>query len=717
VTDASPDKLNFFATAPAPLSGILAAELRALGAHQPRPRGAGVEFCGDLELAYRVCLWSRLASRILLPIARFPAGDAQALYAGGQKIAWETHMNPDDSFAVACSQQRAKIQHTGFAALKLKDALVDRFRDRTGRRPPVDTRQPLLRIQLHLAGSEARVALDLSGESLHRRGYRQASGPAPLKETLAAAVLNFAEWPRIASQGGAFLDPMCGAGTLLMEALLMAADIAPGSFRRRFGFQGWRQHQPQLWAKLIEEAAERRAQGLASVVPIRGSDNDTRAVELTRSCLQQAGLDDHVELTQCPVGHYLQTISPPAEQGLLACNPPYGQRLNQADLNGLYQQLGGLRQGRFRAWEFAFLTSRDGPSLAAGEPASCVAVNNGPLDCQIQIFVPPAATLAYSPEDIDLNGFRNRVIKNLKHRKRWAKRNAIHCYRLYDADLPDFAFAVDIYTSDETWVHVQEYAPPKNIDPKRAEARRVLARQCLAALLDIPLQRLVFKSRQRQRGAQQYQRLDETGQSLEVSEGGCRFIVNLTDHLDTGLFLDHRPLRLKIQAEANEKRFLNLFAYTASASVHAALGGAASTLSVDLSANYRDWGLRNLALNRCDRFINRYLQADCLEWLDLQTQDPEQRFDLIFCDPPTFSNSKRMRREFDVQRDHAALIHSAMQLLDPGGLMYFSSNRRGFRLDSEALDGLQVEDISRATIPEDFHNRPNIHKAFKITQE
>ncbi len=710
------ENLRFFATTPAPMSAILARELESLGAKDARPRGAGVEFYGSVSLAYRLCLWSRLASRILLPIARFPAADAAQLYAGGRKVDWDAHMGPDDSFAISCSAQRATIQHTGFATLKLKDALVDHFRDSTGRRPNVATHQPQIRLQLHLAGSEARVALDLSGESLHRRGYRQASGPAPLKETLAAAILTLADWPQIAASGGAFVDPMCGSGTLLMEALLMAADIAPGSYRQYFGFLGWRQHRPELWQQLQEEAAERRIQGLTKKVSIIGSDLDPRSVELTQACLQHANLIDKAEVVQRPLGQYQSDICPAADCGLLAGNPPYGKRLSHKDLAQLYQQLGRLRQGRFRAWQFAFITPLDGPPIAGSPTVTATQVKNGPLDCCIHVFAPQPEAVSVTAQNIDTGAFRNRIIKNFKHRKRWAQRNNIHCYRLYDADLPDFAIAVDVYEADERWLHVQEYAAPKSIDPELAQARKFLAMEILGEVLEIPLQHLVSKNRQRQRGAQQYQRLNESGENLEVDEGACRFIVNLHDHLDTGLFLDHRPLRMRIHGEAKERHFLNLFAYTATASVHAALGGAASTLSVDMSANYRDWGLRNLALNRCDRFINQYIQADCLQWLRRQAQGPEQHFDMIFCDPPTFSNSKRMRQEFDVQRDHARLIADCVQLLSATGVLYFSANRRGFRLDTGIQDNVQIEDISRSTIPEDFYSRPNIHQTFKITK-
>src|SRR5690606_34305272 len=260
----------------------------------------------------------------------------------------------------------------------------------------------------------------------------------------------------------------------------------------------------------------------------------------------------------------------------------------------------------------------------------------------------------------------------------------ISCYRLYDADMPEFAVAVDLY---DGWAHVQEYAAPASVSEDKAQARLQDVLVALPQVLGTPAERVVLKQRQRQTGKQQYERMDRRGEFLTVQEGQVRLLVNLTDYLDTGLFLDHRPMRLRIAEEARGKRFLNLFCYTASATVHAAVGGARRTTSVDLSKTYLDWARRNLALNG-------------LSDLHQLVQDRGE-YDLIVLDPPTFSNSKRMDDVFDVQRDHVQLLDMAMARLAPGGVLYFSNNFRRFKLDPALEEKYQVEDISAQTLDKD----------------
>ncbi|HEY5997992.1 MAG TPA: THUMP domain-containing protein, partial [bacterium] len=231
--------LSLFATCPRGVEGLLAAELAGLGAAGVKETVAGVAFAGTLETAYRACLWSRLASRILLAIAPVAAADAAELYAAVRALPWEEHLAPDGTLAVDFSGANPAIAHTVFGAQKVKDAIVDRFRERAGRRPSVDLARPDLRVNVHLGGTAARVSLDLSGESLHRRGYRAETVVAPLKENLAAAVLVRAGWLAVAAAGGPLLDPMCGSGTLPLEAALLAGDVAPGLLRERFGFSRW----------------------------------------------------------------------------------------------------------------------------------------------------------------------------------------------------------------------------------------------------------------------------------------------------------------------------------------------------------------------------------------------------------------------------------------------------------------------------------------------
>ncbi len=307
--------------------------------------------------------------------------------------------------------------------------------------------------------------------------------------------------------------------------------------------------------------------------------------------------------------------------------------------------------------------------------------------------------------------FANRLRKNLRHLGKWARREGITCYRLYDADLPEYALAVDLY---EGWAHVQEYAAPATIDPAKAAARLRDALAAIPEALGLPADRVVLKVRRRQKGPAQYERQAEAGEFREIHEGGLRFLVNLTDYLDTGLFLDHRPTRALIREMIAGGRFLNLFAYTGTASVYAAAGGAASTTTVDMSSVYLDWARRNMALNGfAEGRTHRFVRADCLAWL--ATPRPE-RYHVIFVDPPTFSNSKRMgENTFDVQRDHTALIRAAAALLARGGILLFSNNFRHFKMSRARLSGMIVEDVSHATIAPDFQRNPRIHTCWKIT--
>ena len=325
---------------------------------------------------------------------------------------------------------------------------------------------------------------------------------------------------------------------------------------------------------------------------------------------------------------------------------------------------------------------------------------------------PDTASPSRSSTSFGAEMLANRLRKNLRHLGKWARREGVTCYRVYDADLPEYALAVDLY---EAWVHVQEYAAPPTVDPMRAQARLADAMAAIPDALGKQADRVVLKVRRRQKGLAQYERQATTGQSHEVHEAGLRFLVNLTDYLDTGLFLDHRPTRALIRSVVSGGRFLNLFAYTGAASVHAAAGGAVSTTTVDLSSVYLDWARRNMALNGfAEGSAHRFIRADCLAWLAVP--HPE-RYHVIFVDPPTFSNSKRMgEATFDVQRDHVGLLRSVVPLLARGGLILFSNNFRHFKMHRSALPELAIEDITRSTIPPDFQRNPKIHNCWKIAR-
>ena len=702
------NKHNFFATAPLGLELLLADELHGLGAEDVKDARAGVYFSADIATAYRVCLWSRLANRVLLKLASFPAATPEELYGEASEIDWAVLMRPDSTLAVDFASSRSRITHTQYGAQKVKDAIVDQFRDLCGIRPSVRLDRPDIRVNVYLDKDVASVALDISGESLHKRGYRLEGGIAPLKENLAAAVLLRAGWPQIAKDGGELVDPMCGSGTLLIEAAWMAADIAPGLLRDFFGFQGWKNHRADIWESLLEEAKSRREAGLKNLPPITGYDLDRRAVHAAWDNIERAGLRGliHVENEEAVSarpgqrGGYTQApLYPPLEKGtrtdfkpdgLLVVNPPYGERLGEAEeLAGLYSGLGEVLRTHFQGWKASVLTGNPELAFKLGIRArKFYKLYNGAIECKLfnfdiepeRFFTPhedetglseearksrqlmrSALALAKKGEaGAGAEMFANRLRKNVKNLGKWARQNEVSCYRLYDADLPEYAVAVDLYQGGQTFLQVQEYQAPAIIDPAKAEHRLVEALSVIPEVLDIPQAQIFLKIRQRQRGTEQYEKQAEQGRFHQVDEGACRFWVNFEDYLDTGLFLDHRPTRLMIQRLALDKHFLNLFAYTGTASVHAALGGAKSTTSVDLSHTYLDWARRNLELNGIKGYHHELIQADCLAWLDAQVGKGNNAFDLIFVDPPTFSNSKRMSGAFDVQRDHVEIIRKAI---------------------------------------------------------
>lgn len=723
-----------FATTPKAMEGLLANEIQSLGGLNVQHKMAGVSFQGTLETAYRCCLWSRTANRILLMLGSFEVNSQQDLYDGIYAIDWSKHMQADDTMAVSFScKNNPAINHSHFGALKVKDAIVDQMRARFNQRPDIDTDQPNLRINVYLHNTLAQVSLDLSGESLHKRGYRDINIAAPIKENLAAAILIRSGWQAIAAQGGSLLDPMCGSGTLLIEGAMIAADYAPGLLRAYFGFQGWKQHNPQLWENLLQEARQRRDQGLLKLPPIVGFDQDRLHAASAIQHVENLGLQGKIHIEKREIGD----AKPAAawHPGLLICNPPYGERLgDEEETANLYRRFGDQLKNHFQGWQAAMIISNPELGFRLGiRSQKPITFFNGALECKL-LRLNIAETAFFDPkprsqeerveqitrhsqahETANAEMFANRLRKNLRKLGKWAKQNQISCYRLYDADLPEYAVAVDVYQGEQTWVHVQEYESPKTIDAHKANQRLAGIMAEIPRVLNIPAQQVFLKIRRKQRSTDQYEKLGDSQQFHVVEEGDCRFWVNFADYLDTGLFLDHRPMRLRIQREAKGKRFLNLFAYTASASIHAAKGGARSTLSVDMSNTYLDWAKRNFDLNSIQG-DHKLLRADCLQWLEQQSNNPQKpQFDLIFLDPPTFSNSKKMADVFDIQTQHVDLLKQASSLLAPGGILYFSTNFRRFHLDLEALANLKIEDISRSTIDEDFARDQKIHYCWKIS--
>lgn len=694
----------------------------------------GVEVIGDIENAYRVCLHSRLANRVFCQLKTFKVEDEDELYKGISEIDWSEHFAARNTFAVSATLSRSNMDHTHYASLKIKDAIVDQFRERFDARPTVERTHPDVHIHINIHKNQAKLSLDLSGESLHKRGYRIEHAGAPLKEHLAASMIAHAGWTFDSAKTHRFVDPMCGSGTFAIEAAMIAANIAPGLDRDYFGFLNWNSHDSALWATCLEQAEEQVVNSVDT--QIFASDYDANAIQIAKDNAERAGVEDLIDFSHQEIATF--SIEPGTRPAIILCNPPYGERLqSEQGLASLYGEIGNSLK-RLAPAEAHIISAN--PDLLHRLRLSRhykKTLRNGPIDCLLASFQiaetdsKPAEIIARQPvseESADLKDYQqesitpllNRLQKNAKHMGRWAKRNEVHCYRVYDADLPEFSFALDIYQSEVNpaihWYHLQEYQAPKTIEEKKAESRIELAKQAVKQVFAIEDQYLFSKTKKRQRGNQQHQKQDSQGELFQVKEGAASLLINLSDYLDSGLFLDHRLTRQLISNYASNKTVLNLFCYTGSAGVQAALGGAKQVLNVDMSTTYLKWAQENYDINQLsDESKYQFLRADVVELLNNPARfDIEQKFDMVLLDPPSFSNSSKMIESLDILRDHEDLVEKSMQLLDKKGLLIFFTSKKGFKISPVLAEKYQVTEITRDTISEDYKRRPGIHKVWEI---
>ena len=715
---------ELFATCPKGLEYLLADEIRDMGLTVSRMAAAGVWLQADLAGAMRFCLWSRLANRLVLYLADYPVRSGQDLAPGAAEIPWEDHLNTGGSFRVFFQGVSDEIRNTLFGAQCIKDGVMDRMA-RLGLTRPQVSEDPDLHIHARLHKGRVSLGINLAGESLHRRGYRTEAGEAPLKENLAAALLHRAGWPELATQGADLVDPLCGSGTILIEGALMATDTAPG-LTRSFAFERWPHHDPVLWQGLLDEALERREAGRrASRSRFRGFDRDRQVIATAWRNIERAELSDRVHVERVALDEL--ALPETATPGLVLTNPPYGERLSERkQLASLYRTLGERVRDCAQGWRLGVFTAVPEMGHQIGlQSHRQYRLFNGTLPAQLLLFeVTPERnrTPRTDPEEEDpdtlpparianqerADMLANRLRKNRKALKNWLRKNDIECYRLYDADMPEYSLAVDCYGD---WLHVQEYAPPSSLPVKAARERLGEAMAVLPEAVGVACEQVVVKQRRRQKGTEQYEKQAQTEHFMTVTEGGSGFRVNLHDYLDTGLFLDHRPVRLWIRDNASGKRFLNLFCYTGAVTVHAAAGGAESSLSLDMSNTYLDWARQNWQLNGMDEKRHRLERADCVQWL---AEPASETFDLIFLDPPTFSNSSRMEEVLDVQRDHESMIEGAMKRLAPVGVLIFSTNFRRFRLDEAVMERYRVTDATAWSIDRDYARNQRIHQCWFI---
>ena len=696
------------------LENLLVEELTKLGVTDAKPVQAGVKFTASNDLVYRCCLWSRLASRFVRVLAEFNCNDDMDLYLASSAVNWIGHFHSSKRLVVDFNGTNREIRNSQYGAMKVKDAIVDHFEKKNLPRPSIDKENPNLRVHVRLHRDKALLGIDMVGGGLHLRGYRPKSGRAPLRETLAAAIVLRSGWNEELN----LLDPMCGSGTLLIEAAMMAANMAPGVKRQSWGFESLEDFEPETWAEIKSEANVQARRGVKKTVArFWGMDNDESVLKTARENARRAGVDTLIDFSQADASNCKRPEG--FETGVIVSNPPYGERLGtEPGLIALYSEFGAQLKAEFPGSQASIFSSSD-------ELLSCLRMradkqfklNNGAIACIQKNYSISLSGARSDPGDNVTQiqvapDFSNRLKKNIAKIGKWARKEQLDCYRIYDADLPEYNVAIDQYLDH---LVIQEYAAPKDIPEEKAKKRLTDIIRASIQVSGIQANNVVLKVREKQKGRQQYQKLAQKSETLTVVEYGVKLSVNLHDYLDTGLFLDHKLTRRQIGQMAQGKDFLNLFAYTGSATVHAACGGAKSTTTVDMSNTYLDWAKQNMQLNGQVGRQHRYEQADCLQWLE----HCDKQFDLIFIDPPTFSNSKRMEQSFDVQRDHIQLMKNLKRLLKARGKIVFSNNKRHFKMDVEGLGELSLvaENISHKTLPMDFARNKHIHNCWVITHK
>ena len=704
-------------------------ELKDLGFDSKVISPGRIAFEGDFAAVCKSNLWLRTADRVLIEVLEFPAPDFDALFETVKDFDWSNWLPKNARFPVTGRSRLSQLTSVPAIQRSVKKAIVESMRREYGTSTlPEDG--PEYRIDVSLLDDVAKLTLDTTGPSLHKRGYRTSYGEAPIKETLAAAMVMLSVW----NNQRPLVDPFCGSGTIAIEAAMIAAGLAPGR-KRSFAWQNWEQARGISVEQYIAEPEIHDNVELQ----ISATDIDGEVLKLARANAKRADVAPLIHFQQKP----FEDLRSKRQFGCVITNPPYGERLSERKaLVPLYKSFPAVLQ-RLPTWSHFIITSM--PKFEGIVQKSATRrrkLFNGRIECMYYQFLGPKPnSLAIESRD-DTNAraddsqqsdespdetrssavfgglqpkdheqaelFNTRLTKRARHLRKWPDKRGITCFRLYERDIPELPFVVDRY---ENQLHITEYERPHDRDPGRHAAWLELMKKTAAKTFDMAIQHVHLKSRRRQSGNLQHNKIDASTNHIIVSEGGFKFLVNLSDYVDTGLFLDHRTTRQMVQNEAKGTRFLNLFCYTGSFSVYAAAGNAISTTSVDWSNTYLDWARENMSINGFDGSNHRFLRSGTLEFL--KRLKPSEIFDLVVVDPPTFSNSKRTEDIWDVQRDYVELLQRLAQNIRKQGVVYFSTNFRKFKFDESALSDYICREISRQTVPEDFRNK-KIHRCWKL---
>lgn len=738
---------SFMMSCPANCEELLRQEIEEAGGREIKTRVRSVTFIASTDVGYRLCLYSAYANALYCILAEGHAERREDISRLANAVAWESIFPAGATFAVSCklaSTNRTEVTDSRYGALLLKDAVCDRLRAVNGCRPDVDTENPDIRLHLQIVHAHVMICVNWSGESLYRRGYRPAGVEAPLKENTAAAVV--ARCRRHLDAADFIIDPMCGSGTLLIEAAAALFSVPSGLLRSRrcrgFGFQALKDFDREVWERLrteVENRARATRGGEMSPVRLLGFDIDRRAVQAARRNIAEAGFSDRIEVRQADclmltAADFPEDWKP--EKTCLVLNPPYGERLgDKAAAEELYRSFGHRLRSVFPGAVACILCGDASLAAAVGLKASkTYPFRNGALKTVLALFpvfsssqremsrtvAEKKLTDLHSGQSLS-DGARMFVNRLKKNRKEWQKTfvsAAVSAYRLYDADMPEYNAAVDVYVPAEgddrsPRIYLSEYQPPSSVNEESRQKRLREMEDGLLFFFQTDKSHLYLRTRFRQKNGAFYEKRSEASDLFVVEEEGLRFEVNLSDYLDTGLYLDHRPLRRLLRKEAAGKRFLNLFSYTATASVCAAVGGASRVVSVDASARYLETGRRNFERNVVSGSRGVWLRSDVMTFL----RDDSSMFDLIYLDPPTFSNSKSERDDFDLQKDHVELIELCLRRLPKGGVLYFSNHFRRFVPDEKLMKKYQPEEITEATFDPDFRRNQKIHRCWRFIKK
>ncbi|ANZ22568.1 23S rRNA methyltransferase [Buchnera aphidicola (Diuraphis noxia)] len=683
---------------------LLEKELLDLGVRNLNVKYGGIYYEANDALLYESLIWSRIASRIFLCIKTFRIKNVKDLYQNIYNIYWHKIFHLNNTFIINFKGTNHIIRSSLFGALIVKDAIVDQFKEKYSFRPNVNLINPDIRIKVLMTNvNMINVMLDLSGEALHKRGYRKFCNLTPIKENLGAAIILNSEW----NKNTPMIDPMCGSGTLLIEAAMIFYDKAPGLTRKKWGFKFWKKYNKTLWENIVNVAEKRFEKGLKkdSANYFIGYDNNANIINKAKENAFNAGFAGIIKFFKKNISD-LRNIHDKKNTGILLSNLPYGQReKTESQLVALYLQLGVTSKKYFKNWQLSVLSS------------SCFLLNflqmqtqkeyflkNGTLNCiqkNYQIFLEHVV--------IENHEYQNRLAKNFQKLKKWAQKENIECFRVYNADLPNYKIIVDVY---QKWIIIQEYKAPKIINCKKSHKRLCDAIYYTKEILSIDINNIILKTRQKNKNKTQYQKLFDKKNFIEIKEFHAKFLVNLTDYLDTGLFLEKRLIRKLIGIMSKDKDFLNLFSYTGTATVYAGLGQAKSTTSVDISNTYIKWAIKNMSINNLTHFKHNFIVTDCLKWI----KKTEKTFDLIFINPPTFSNSKKMNKSFELKKDYFDVINNVRKILRKNGSIIFSSSTHNFKINLDELNKIKLyaKNITKKVTCKDYINNSKVYHSWII---